>query len=113
MMQRALLAASLLTAAVACGGADFEQAPPLAKLEGPWPAQVEGHFEIADISDAGGEDYLAAGWIETSDGDVMVHALGAVLEQGGVPEGGRVRASVRPAEAVADQFEIVEIRRLD
>ena len=81
-------------------------------LQGPWPVEVEGQLEIAEISDAGGQDYCAFGWIETADGDVSVHALGGVLEAGRAADGGPVQARVRPADGMPKFYEIVEVMRV-
>ena len=79
-------------------------------LEGPWPASVEGRFEIAEISDAGGEDYMAFGWIETSQGNLPVQVFGRVLKDGSAENGGNIHAQVRPARGVPDSYDIIMIK---
>lgn len=82
------------------------------ELTGPFPASVEGELEIADIQDAGGDDYLMSGSITTGQGIVFVQSLGAVLEAGGAEEDGRVRATVKPSDIVPDSYDIVAIQRV-
>lgn len=85
----------------------------LVKLPGPFPQMVEGELEVADIQDAGGDDYLMSGWITTGEGTVYVQSLGAVLKAGDAEEDGRVRARVKPSAAdIPDNYDIVEIQRI-
>ena len=110
-----LATAAALLGATGCGLDDFEGGfvdTPFVSLTGPFPAAIEGRFEIAEISDAGGDDYYAVGWVETREGDVSVYALGQVLEAGGAQEGGQIRARVEEGEPGSESYRMVEVTKL-
>jgi hypothetical protein len=108
---------SVLVLVASCGGngessdsAETETSEsPFIELPGPFPMTIEGDFEIAEVSDAGGDDYMAFGWIKTSQGDVGVYAYGRVLKAGGTEEGGVVSAVIEPGRGIPGSYEITEI----
>lgn len=89
-------------------GAAFEEV----RLAGPFPATIEGSFEIFSIQDADGEDYYAFGYIDTEEGSVPAYTFGKVLEAAGMEEGGAARAKLGPFEDASQSYPILELRPL-